>query len=79
MEHSTLLTEREREVVKHLADGLNAREIADLLKIETGTVRNHRQNIYRKLRINRAAALARWAVEQGLVRAKRNGRKRSAA
>ena len=71
------LTEREREVVRCLASGLTAPETAKALGISSGVVRNHRMNVYRKLRINRATVLARWAMEHGMAR-RRNGRKGAA-
>lgn len=78
MAHQMALTPREREVVRHLAIGLTATEAGRVLKISGGTVRNHRQNIYRKLRVNRAAMLARWALEHGLIGRRRNGKRRTA-
>jgi DNA-binding CsgD family transcriptional regulator len=43
------LTEREREVLRHLAAGHTTRQIADVLCISTATVRNHIQHILAKL------------------------------
>lgn len=62
-----------------VADGLTNREIAEKLGLTSaGTIHNYRMNVYRKLGLNSGAALARWAVENGLVR-RRAGRKKSAA
>lgn len=61
-----MLTPRERQVVRLFSQGLTYREVAARLKANAGTIRNHRQNIYRKLRINRIATLARWAEKQGI-------------
>lgn len=47
-----LLTRREREVLSLVQQGLTNLEIAQLLVIELGTVKNHVHNILRKLRIN---------------------------
>ncbi|MNE68893.1 Response regulator protein VraR [compost metagenome] len=44
-----LLTEREREVLAVLGQGLNNKEIADLLHITEGTVKNHVSNLIAKL------------------------------
>ncbi len=46
------LTEREKEVLKHLAKGLSYEQIADNLFISYGTVRKHVENIYRKMQVN---------------------------
>ena len=72
------LTDREREVVRLLVDGLNANEAGKKLGISGGVVRNHRQNVYRKLGINRAATLARWATRQGVATNGRSKKKRGA-
>lgn len=45
----SVLTQREREVVQHLADGHSTREIATLLSISVSTVRSHVEHILRKL------------------------------
>ena len=54
------LTEREREVLRHLADGRSNREIADALFIGEATVKTHLGNIYEKLGVaNRVQAVAK--------------------
>jgi len=58
------LTEREREVLYYLADGLNRTEVAAQLRVSTNTVRTHVQSILSKLRVNScvaAVAMARKA------------------
>lgn len=47
-----MLSDREKEVLEHLAKGLIGKEVADALNISWGTVRKHVQNIYRKLQVN---------------------------
>lgn len=47
-----LLTERERQVVQLILQGLSSKQIATQLGIVLGTVKNHRKNIYKKLKIN---------------------------
>ena len=55
-----VLTERETEVLHHVAEGMRNREIAQALWIAPGTVRKHLENIYAKLGVHsRAAAAAR--------------------
>jgi predicted ATPase/DNA-binding CsgD family transcriptional regulator len=62
-----LLTVREREILRLLADGLTNPQIADRLVIGAGTVKTHTLNIYRKLDVaNRTQAILR-AQELGLL------------
>jgi DNA-binding NarL/FixJ family response regulator len=62
------LTDREREVLDLIAQGLNNAEIARKLVITNKTVRNHVSNIYSKLQVaDRAAAIIR-ARDEGLGR-----------
>ena len=62
------LTPREETVLCQLAEGHSNKEIARRLDISVRTVETHRQNIKQKLDIHTAAGLARYALEQGLVR-----------
>src|SRR4028119_1321572 len=61
------LTEREREVIKALAQGKSNREIASALDISERTVRNHASNIYKKLHIFDRTQAVIYAVRRGLV------------
>jgi two-component system response regulator NreC len=61
------LTDREREVVKLVAEGLRNREIAEQLCISLKTVEKHRGNVMRKLDIHSVAGLTAYAFENGLV------------
>lgn len=60
-----VLSPRERQVLKLIAEGRSSKEIADLLFISQRTVHNHRYNILRKLRLKRITDLVRYAVEKG--------------
>ncbi len=60
-----VLSLRERQVLKLIAEGRSSKEIADLLFISQRTVHNHRYNILRKLRLKRITDLVRYAVEKG--------------
>jgi DNA-binding NarL/FixJ family response regulator len=60
-----LLTRREKEITKLLAEGKSSKEIAELLYISIYTVRRHRDNIMRKLELKGLADLVRYALEQG--------------
>ena len=61
------LTNRERQIVKLLAEGKTSQEVADLLFISVFTVRRHRDNIMRKLRLERLADLVRYALARELI------------
>ena len=64
---SDMLTEREREVVKLVAEGYKNREIAEHLSLSIKTVEKHRANIMRKLDLHSASGLTAYAIENGLV------------
>jgi two-component system nitrate/nitrite response regulator NarL len=61
------LTNREREVLVQIAEGLSNKEIATLLSIGVRTVETHRERIMRKLDIHTIAGLTRFAIAQGLI------------
>ncbi|MFD1150133.1 response regulator [Saccharothrix hoggarensis] len=60
------LTERETEVLRLVAKGLTARQIANRLVISHRTVENHVQSTLRKLQLHNRVELARYAIEHGL-------------
>lgn len=62
------LTPREREILKHLAEGRSNKAIARALAITDGTVKLHVKSILRKLRVSSRVEAAVMAVEQGLSR-----------
>ena len=61
------LSQREREVLKLIAEGYKNREIAEDLCISLKTVEKHRANLMKKLDLHNAAALTVYAVGRGLV------------
>ena len=61
------LTQREREVLKLIAEGYKNREIADYLYINVKTVEKHRANLMTKLDLHNTSALTAFAMEKGLV------------
>ncbi len=61
------VTQREREVLKLLAEGYLNKEIAEFLHISIKTVEKHRANIMNKLDLHNASALTAYAIEKGLV------------
>ena len=60
------LSEREREVLQHVARGHTYREIGEELFIAEKTVENHVRNILNKLHLNRKNELMRYALEHGI-------------
>lgn len=60
------LSERETEVLRLVAKGLNYREIAERLVLSQRTVQNHVQHILSKLQLHNRAQLVRYAIEQGI-------------
>lgn len=64
---SDTLSDRERDVVIALVQGMSNKEIADHLCIATNTVITHRRNIARKLQIHSPAGLTIYAIVNGLV------------
>ncbi len=61
------LTEREREVLALIAEGLSNQDIADALVISVKTVNRHRENIMAKLNLHSRVELVRYAIEKGLI------------
>jgi len=64
---SDLLTERETQVVKLIAEGHSGREISELLTISEHTVERHREHILDKLELRDRVAVTRYAIRRGLV------------
>ena len=61
------LTDREREVLMLIAEGLSNKEIANSLGVGVRTVETHRERIMHKLGIHSVAGLTRFAISKGLV------------
>jgi len=62
-----VLTKREVEIMRYLADGMPNREIGKLLHISTRTVDTHRSNILKKLNVRTNAELVKLAIQCGLI------------
>lgn len=62
-----LLTAREREIIKLIAEGNKNKTIAEYLSVSTKTVEKHRSNLMQKLNLHNASALTAYAFEHGLV------------
>jgi len=61
------LTAREQEILRLLAEGLSAKEIAQKLFISPKTVENHRANLMNKLDLHSTIELVRYAAKLGLI------------
>lgn len=64
---ATQISNREREVLVAIAEGLSNKEIASRLNVGVRTVETHRERIMRKLNIHSVAGLTRFAIQKGLV------------
>jgi DNA-binding NarL/FixJ family response regulator len=62
-----ILTPREEEVLKLVAEGHSSKEIADLLFISIKTVQRHRANLLQKLGLRDRLDLTRYAIRAGLI------------
>jgi two-component system, NarL family, response regulator NreC len=63
-----VLTAREREVLKLLAEGRTVRSAADVLGLSMKTVDAHKFNLMRKLGIHNKAELVMWAIQKRVVK-----------
>ena len=66
-ERQSKLSNKEKEILQFLVDGMSSREIAEKLQLSTRTVDNHRANMMRRLQVRNAAELVRMAVEDRLI------------
>lgn len=64
---SNILSERELEVLKKMADGLSNQQIADSLYISIHTVKTHTASIFEKLNVNRRTQAVLRAREMGIL------------
>jgi DNA-binding NarL/FixJ family response regulator len=62
-----ILSPRQKQVLKLVANGLTSREIAEQLTISIKTVETHRANIMTKLKVSNVIGLVRIAIEEKLV------------
>jgi DNA-binding NarL/FixJ family response regulator len=63
----SMLTDREREVLQLIAEGLSSKEIAGVLGVSLKTIDSHRSNLMEKLDIHKVSGLVRFAIRAGLV------------
>jgi len=64
-----VLTHREREVLRLIAEGRSNQQAASVLEISVKTVNAHRYNLMKKLDVHNVQELVRYAVRQGIVKA----------
>ena len=62
-----VLTDREKQVLKLVAEGYAHKEVADMLKISPKTVVVHQTNILEKLGLNNRSELIRFALSRGII------------
>lgn len=62
-----LLTSREREILKLIAEGYTSKEIASYLCLSIKTVEKHRSNLMKKLDLHNVSALTQLAISKGLI------------
>lgn len=65
--HLDALTNRERQILKMVAEGRTSKHIAEHLSLSVKTVEKHRSNLMRKLDLHNVSALTTFAIGQGLV------------
>jgi DNA-binding CsgD family transcriptional regulator len=61
------LTQREREVLKLMADGLTSKAIAAQLGIAFATAASHRNHILDKIGVGTTVLAVRWAIRNGFI------------
>ncbi|MEM9675146.1 MAG: response regulator [Cyclobacteriaceae bacterium] len=66
-DYSSILTEREIEVIQAFAEGNSYKEIADKLSISPRTVETHKKNIMQKLELGSIADLVRYAIKHKIT------------
>ncbi len=64
---NTILTDKEREVLKLIAEGKSNKEIAEYLLMGIKTVESHRQHLMEKLNLHNVAELTKYAIREGLT------------
>jgi len=62
------LSDREKQVLKLVAEGYTHKEAADMLNISVKTVIAHQTNIGEKLGIHARAGLIKFAIQQGIIK-----------
>lgn len=61
------LTEREKEVLEHIALGYTNKEIAEILTLSVKTVESHKTRIMEKIQCQKRSEMVRYAIENGYI------------
>jgi DNA-binding NarL/FixJ family response regulator len=61
------VSKKEKEILGHIIDGKNSREIAEILGLSVRTVDNHRANMMKRLEVKNAVELVKLALDKKLV------------
>jgi DNA-binding NarL/FixJ family response regulator len=64
---NSILTPREEQITKLIAEGNSTKEIAEILRISVKTVDRHRANVLQKLGLRDRLGLTRFAIRTGLI------------
>ena len=64
----TILSHREKEIIRLIAEEYTSEEIADKLFLSRGTIETHRKNIFFKLQVKNIAGLIKKAIYLGIVK-----------
>jgi DNA-binding NarL/FixJ family response regulator len=62
------LTDREKQVLKLVAEGKSNKEVADVLGISVKTAMSHREHVMEKLAVHNRTELVRFAIKRGVIR-----------
>lgn len=62
-----VLTQREREVIKLIAEGKRTKEIATYLSLSPKTIEKHRANLMKKLDLHSVSAVTVYAIQNGFI------------
>jgi two-component system, NarL family, response regulator NreC len=62
------LTDREKQVLKLVAEGRSNKEVADVLGISVKTAMSHREHVMEKLAVHNRTELVRFAIKRGVIR-----------
>ena len=63
------ISEREKDIIRLIADGLSTSEIGDKLFLSPHTINTHRKNILSKLNVKNSAGVIRFGIQTGIVKA----------